>query len=223
VSHARPWQSPPPSIRSSRSERRAFCSESHPRPRPAHCLDAGSTMPRRRSVRRSAVDLMRGSYEYSGSRDRRVGLPRLVAGPAAAHRAGHARRRSPGRARRRHKFSGVSLVSRTWRPCQILVMTAEISSWLTRLCSSGRSSSASAVSEVGEAAVVQPIGPPSCSTPPGYPTDGTLAAGPPPNSPGRGQEVRALAFYRCAGPSATPLRKLIRVAGARWAIEECGY
>jgi SRSO17 transposase len=33
--------------------------------------------------------------------------------------------------------------------------------------------------------------------------------------------VRELAFYRCAGPAATPLRELIRVAGARWAIEEC--
>lgn len=30
-----------------------------------------------------------------------------------------------------------------------------------------------------------------------------------------------LAFYRCAGPAATPLTVLIRVAGARWAIEEC--
>ena len=30
-----------------------------------------------------------------------------------------------------------------------------------------------------------------------------------------------LAFYRCAGPTATPAPELIRVAGARWAIEEC--
>jgi SRSO17 transposase len=30
-----------------------------------------------------------------------------------------------------------------------------------------------------------------------------------------------LAFYRCAGPTATPVPELIRVAGARWAIEEC--
>jgi SRSO17 transposase len=30
-----------------------------------------------------------------------------------------------------------------------------------------------------------------------------------------------LAFYRCAAPAATPIRELIRVAGARWAIEEC--
>ncbi|MCA1696563.1 MAG: IS701 family transposase [Actinobacteria bacterium] len=30
-----------------------------------------------------------------------------------------------------------------------------------------------------------------------------------------------LAFYRCAGPAATPMPELIRVAGARWAIEEC--
>jgi SRSO17 transposase len=33
--------------------------------------------------------------------------------------------------------------------------------------------------------------------------------------------VRELAFYRCAGPAATPLPELIRVAGARCAIEEC--
>jgi SRSO17 transposase len=33
--------------------------------------------------------------------------------------------------------------------------------------------------------------------------------------------VRELAFYRCAAPAATPLRELVRVAGARWAIEEC--
>jgi SRSO17 transposase len=30
-----------------------------------------------------------------------------------------------------------------------------------------------------------------------------------------------LAFYRCAGPATTPGPELIRVAGARWAIEEC--
>lgn len=30
-----------------------------------------------------------------------------------------------------------------------------------------------------------------------------------------------LAFYRCAGPAATPVTELIRVAAARWAIEEC--
>ena len=30
-----------------------------------------------------------------------------------------------------------------------------------------------------------------------------------------------LAFYRCAGPAATPVPELIRVAAARWAIEEC--
>jgi SRSO17 transposase len=30
-----------------------------------------------------------------------------------------------------------------------------------------------------------------------------------------------LAFYRCAGPTATPVPELIRVAAARWAIEEC--
>ena len=39
--------------------------------------------------------------------------------------------------------------------------------------------------------------------------------GPP---PGKDPE---LAFYRCAGPAATPVPELIRVAGARWAIEEC--
>ena len=39
--------------------------------------------------------------------------------------------------------------------------------------------------------------------------------------PGEGKQYRDLAFYRCAGPAATPLRELIRVAGARWAIEEC--
>lgn len=36
--------------------------------------------------------------------------------------------------------------------------------------------------------------------------------------PGKDPE---LAFYRCAGPTATPVPELIRVAGARWAIEEC--
>ncbi len=39
--------------------------------------------------------------------------------------------------------------------------------------------------------------------------------------PAEGKTVRELAFYRCAGPATTPLRELIRVAGARWAIEEC--
>ena len=39
--------------------------------------------------------------------------------------------------------------------------------------------------------------------------------------PGEGKQFRDLAFYRCAGPAATPLPELIRVAGARWAIEEC--
>ncbi|MCU1649977.1 MAG: hypothetical protein QOJ30_2590 [Pseudonocardiales bacterium] len=33
--------------------------------------------------------------------------------------------------------------------------------------------------------------------------------------------MRELAFYRCAAPAMTPLRELVRVAGARWAIEEC--
>jgi SRSO17 transposase len=39
--------------------------------------------------------------------------------------------------------------------------------------------------------------------------------------PAEGKTVRELAFYRCAGPAATPLRELIRVAGTRWTIEEC--
>jgi SRSO17 transposase len=39
--------------------------------------------------------------------------------------------------------------------------------------------------------------------------------------PSPGKTVRELAFYRCAAPAATPIRELIRVAGARWAIEEC--
>jgi SRSO17 transposase len=39
--------------------------------------------------------------------------------------------------------------------------------------------------------------------------------------PSEGKQYRDLAFYRCAGPATTPLRELIRVAGARWAIEEC--
>lgn len=30
-----------------------------------------------------------------------------------------------------------------------------------------------------------------------------------------------LAFYLCAGPAETPLAELVRIAGARWAIEEC--
>jgi SRSO17 transposase len=37
-------------------------------------------------------------------------------------------------------------------------------------------------------------------------------------APGKAPE---LAFYRCAGPAPTPAPELIRVAGARWAIEEC--
>jgi SRSO17 transposase len=40
-------------------------------------------------------------------------------------------------------------------------------------------------------------------------------------APADGKTMRDLAFYRCAGPATTPLRELIRVAGARWAIEEC--
>ena len=37
---------------------------------------------------------------------------------------------------------------------------------------------------------------------------------------GEGKKFRDLAFYRCAGPATTTLQELIRVAGARWAIEE---
>jgi SRSO17 transposase len=39
--------------------------------------------------------------------------------------------------------------------------------------------------------------------------------------PAPGKIRKEQAFYRCAGPARTPLRELIRVAGARWAIEEC--
>jgi hypothetical protein len=39
--------------------------------------------------------------------------------------------------------------------------------------------------------------------------------------PAPGKTIRELAFYRWAGQAATPLPELIRVAGARWAIEEC--
>lgn len=39
--------------------------------------------------------------------------------------------------------------------------------------------------------------------------------------PTEGKTVPERAYYRCAGPATTPLRELIRVAGARWAIEEC--
>jgi SRSO17 transposase len=39
--------------------------------------------------------------------------------------------------------------------------------------------------------------------------------------PSEGKTVVERAYYRCAGPAATPLRELIRVAGTRWAIEEC--
>ena len=39
--------------------------------------------------------------------------------------------------------------------------------------------------------------------------------------PTEGKMVPERAYYRCAGPTATPLRELIRVAGTRWAIEEC--
>jgi SRSO17 transposase len=45
-------------------------------------------------------------------------------------------------------------------------------------------------------------------------TDGADGTGP----GGKGPE---LAFYRCAGPAATPVPELIRIAGARWGIEEC--
>ncbi|WP_224389189.1 IS701 family transposase [Pseudonocardia sp. ICBG1293] len=39
--------------------------------------------------------------------------------------------------------------------------------------------------------------------------------------PAEGKTICELAFYRCAAPANTPLRELVRVAGARWAIEEC--
>ncbi len=39
--------------------------------------------------------------------------------------------------------------------------------------------------------------------------------------PESGESSCESAFYRCAGPVATPLRELIRVAGARRAIQEC--
>jgi SRSO17 transposase len=39
--------------------------------------------------------------------------------------------------------------------------------------------------------------------------------------PGEGKTTVERAYYRCAGPASTPLRELIRVAGTRWAIEEC--
>lgn len=38
---------------------------------------------------------------------------------------------------------------------------------------------------------------------------------------GKAGKAAELAFYRCAGPAATPIPELIRVAAARWAIEEC--
>jgi SRSO17 transposase len=40
-------------------------------------------------------------------------------------------------------------------------------------------------------------------------------------TPSEGKTVPERAYYRCAGPATTPLRELIRVAGTRWAIEEC--
>ena len=40
-------------------------------------------------------------------------------------------------------------------------------------------------------------------------------------TPSEGRTVPERAYYRCAGPATTPLRELIRVAGIRWAIEEC--
>jgi hypothetical protein len=39
--------------------------------------------------------------------------------------------------------------------------------------------------------------------------------------PTEGKTTVERAYYRCAGPAQTPLRELIRVAGTRWAIEEC--
>jgi hypothetical protein len=37
----------------------------------------------------------------------------------------------------------------------------------------------------------------------------------------RSVEADSGPFYRCAGPAATPVPELIRVAAVRWAIEEC--
>jgi hypothetical protein len=34
--------------------------------------------------------------------------------------------------------------------------------------------------------------------------------------PGRGKTAPERAYYRCAGPAATPLRELIRISGTRW-------
>ena len=40
-------------------------------------------------------------------------------------------------------------------------------------------------------------------------------------TPTEGKTTVERAYYRCAGTATTPLRELIRVAGTRWAIEEC--
>jgi hypothetical protein len=40
-------------------------------------------------------------------------------------------------------------------------------------------------------------------------------------APTDGRATVERAYSRCAGPATTPLRELIRVAGTRWAIEEC--
>ena len=65
-------------------------------------------------------------------------------------------------------------------------------------------------------------GPPSPSTPAGLPDGwGHWLLVRRQIQPAEGKTMRELAFYRCAGPATTPLRELIRVAGARWAIEEC--
>jgi SRSO17 transposase len=50
------------------------------------------------------------------------------------------------------------------------------------------------------------------------PTSPIVVNGGPDGKPLKSPE---LAFYRCAGPAATPVPELIRIAGARWGIEEC--
>ena len=45
---------------------------------------------------------------------------------------------------------------------------------------------------------------------------GLLAAGPAQHCP-----ARELAYFVCFGPAGTALEELVRVAGTRWAIEEC--
>ena len=48
-----------------------------------------------------------------------------------------------------------------------------------------------------------------------------LPAGPPLADPATPRASRELAYYLCAAPAGTADEELIRVAGARWAVEEC--